>query len=124
LNNFANAYELDLPPYSVTALTWEVAALKLTGAVNSNKIYLNWTVNVSLPITSTWTISYTGGPGTPASPITGLLNSMRVYTLTGLTNYTWYTVTLSTLLESMSVLSDTVRFMPTDRLVYLPVILK
>ena len=124
LNNFANSYELDLPPYSVTALTWEIAALKLTGAVASNKLYLNWTVNVSVPITSTWTISYTGGPGTPASPITGLPNPMRAYTLTGLANYTWYTVTLSTQMDSMAVLSDTVRALPTDRLVYLPVILK
>jgi hypothetical protein len=124
LNNFANAYELDLPPYSVTALTWEVAALKLTGAVNSNKIYLNWTVNVSLPITSTWTISYVGGPGTPTSPITGLLNSIRAYTLTGLNNYTWYTVTLGAMLNQTAWLSDTVRVMPTDRLVYLPVIMK
>jgi hypothetical protein len=44
--------------------------------------------------------------------------------LTSLTNYTGYTVTLSALLDSTSFLSDTVRVMPTDRLVYLPLVTK
>ena len=46
----------------------------------------------------------------------------RAYTLTGLTNYVRYTVTLHAMVDSTAWLSNTARVMPTDRLVYLPLI--
>lgn len=39
-------------------------------------------------------------------------------------NYVWYTVTLSAVLGATPILTDTVRVMPTDRLVYLPLVLR
>jgi hypothetical protein len=53
-------------------------------------------------------------------PITGIPGPTRAYTLTGLTNYVWYTVTLNATLDSVPFLTDTVRAMPTDLFVYLP----
>ena len=49
---------------------------------------------------------------------------MRVYSLTSLTNYAWYTVTLNALLDNAPILTDTIKLMPTDRLVYLPFVIK
>jgi len=98
--------------------------LDLTGTPGNSKIYLNWSVNTTLLPTSTWRIGYYSQ--TVASTIVAtdsLTNTVRAYTLTGLTNYAWYTVTLNAMLDSTSILTDTARVMPTDRLVYLPLIL-
>ena len=51
-------------------------------------------------------------------------SASRAYTLTNLTNYEWYTVTLNAMLDTTVLYSDTVTVMPTDRFVYLPVLLK
>ncbi len=95
--------------------------LTLRGAPANQAIYLNWSVSITLPATSTWQVDYASQTGTVYLPITGILSSTRAYTLTGLTNYVWYTVTLST---SPSFLTDTVRVMPTNHLAYLPLVLK
>jgi hypothetical protein len=95
----------DMGPYEA------IPELELRGIPGDAAVYLSWTVNVSLPLTTTWTIEY-GGP-----PVAGLPEPARSYTLTGLTNYTWYTVTLST---DPPLLVDSVRVMPTDRQLYLP----
>jgi hypothetical protein len=96
-------------------------ALALSGWPGNQAIYLNWQVNTTLPVTATWQIDYAG----PTSgQITGLANPLRAYTLTGLTNYAWYDVTLRAMLDSAPILTDTVRVMPTDRIVYLPLVLK
>jgi len=115
---------LDLPPHSITALTWQAALLDLTGTPGNSKIYLNWSVNTTLPPTSTWRIDYGSQTGTAYLPITGILNSIRAYTLTDLTNYIWYTVTLNAMLDSTPFLTNTVRVMPTDEFVYLPLVTK
>ena len=75
-------------------------------------------------MTSTWQIDYDGPTGDPPSPITGIISPTRAYTLTALTNYVWYTVTLNAMLDSMPFLTDTVAAMPTDLFVYLPLVLK
>lgn len=95
--------------------------LVLHGTPADQAIRLTWTVTGSLPATGTWRIDYAGPPGAEPSPITGLVSTTRAYPLAGLTNYTRYTVTLST---EPSLLSDTVYAMPTDRFVYLPLVLK
>ena len=52
------------------------------------------------------------------------MGSNNTYSLTGLTNYTRYTVTLNGMLDSTPFLTDTVRVMPTDIFVYLPLVLR
>lgn len=99
-------------------------ALALHGSAADRAIHLNWDVNATLPLTTTWTLAYAGPPGDEPSPITGLPAPTRAYTLTGLTNYQWYTVTLNAIVDTTSWLTDTVRMMPTDRLIYLPLVLK
>ena len=64
-------------------------------------------------------------PTTPKHPHNTIpTNTVRSHTLTGLTNYVWYTVTLNAMVDAAPILTDTVRVMPTDRLLYLPVVLK
>jgi hypothetical protein len=95
--------------------------LELYAAPGTGAIYLSWAVNVSLPTTTTWTIDYQGVPGDQPPPITGLPESTRSYTLSGLANYTWYTVTLS---SDPPMLSDMVTVMPTDRLLFMPLVIR
>jgi hypothetical protein len=92
-------------------------SLKLQAAPGDQAIDLSWTVDVTLPTTTTWSISYDGPVGALPSPIVGLAEPTRAYTLAGLTNYAWYTITLIT---DPSWLTDTVTAMPTDHLIYLP----
>lgn len=87
-------------------------------------LYLTWTVDITLPATTTWRIDYDGPVGNPPSPITDIISFTRAYSLSNLTNYTWYTVTLRAMLEATPFLTDTVQAMPTDHLMYLPIILK
>jgi hypothetical protein len=96
-----------------------VPGLELSGTPGNQTIYLTWDVNVTLPSTTTWTISYTGTPGDETSPITSIPEATRAYTLTGLANYGWYQIYLST---DPPILTDTVSIMPTDLQIYLPLI--
>jgi len=109
---------------------WDMGAgefmpsLELRGVGDDGAIHLDWTVNVAdpLPPTATWRINYYTQP-TNILTATEPLSTTRSHTLTGLTNYAWYTVTLSTV-DTTPILSDTVRVMPTDTLVYLPIAMK
>lgn len=85
-------------------------------------IHLTWEVAGILPASSTWQISYDGPPGDQPSPITDLPGSTRAHTLTGLMNYVPYIVTLNAMLDGSPVLTDTVTVMPTDILIFLPVV--
>jgi hypothetical protein len=98
--------------------------LELSGAPSNQAIALSWAVNVALPVTSTWQISYAGTPGSEPSPITGLPAETRLYTLSGLANYEPYTVTLNAMLGSAPILTDTVSAMPTDIVLYLPTVVQ
>ncbi len=99
-------------------VSWELA---LSGTPADRAIRLSW--DVRAPRTVTWQIEYTNGLGS-FGVVTDSLSATRSHDLTGLSNYTWYTVTLSALLDTTAILSDTVRVMPTDRVVYLPLVLK
>ena len=98
--------------------------LVLSGAPADQAIHLSWQIKTILPLISTWRIDYTSQAGTAYLPVTGIVSSTYTYTLTGLTDYVWYTVTLNAMLDSTRFLTDTVRVMPTDRLVYLPLIMR
>jgi len=101
-----------------------IPSLTLRGTPANHAIHLNWEVNTTLPPTSTWRIEYYTRTATiytatdPYSTTRSLVLTQNVH------NYQWYTVTLHAMLGSTSFLSDTVRVMPTDRLVYLPFVLK
>jgi hypothetical protein len=98
--------------------------LSLTGMPGDEAIYLSWGINTSPPVTSTWDIHYEGPTGDEPSPITGLTSPTRAYTLTGLTNYVPYTITLKSMLDSTPILSDTMTVMPTDIIIHLPMVFK
>ena len=99
--------------------------LALRGVPADQAIHMDWTVTGALPITATWRISYyTQTVASTIMATDSLTNTARAYTLTGLTNYAWYTVTLNAMVNSTSILTDTARVMPTDRLVYLPIVMR
>ena len=76
-------------------------------AIPANKsIQLSWEVYSSLPPEITWQIDYEGPPGDQSSPVTGILSDTRTYTLTSLTNYTLYTVTLTAISGSTPLLNS------------------
>ena len=100
-------------------------ALVLNGKPGNRTIYLNWSLNTTLPVGGAWRITYYSQ--TVASTVVAtdpLTNTARAFTLTGLTNYAWYTVTFNAMLDSTPIFTDTVRVMPTDQLVYLPLVLR
>ena len=99
-------------------------AMNLSGSPGDQTINLTWSVNTTLPAAATWHIDYYTTTLTTPYTATDPLSTTRAYTLQNLTNYQFYTVTLSALLDSTAFLSDTVRVMPTDRLVYLPVVMR
>jgi hypothetical protein len=100
-----------------------VPGLELSGTPGDQMVYLDWDVNITLPTTTTWSIDYVGTPGDDPSPITEISVDTRAYTLTGLTNYEWYTFTL-TAVGPEPVISDTLTIMPTDIRLYLPILLR
>ena len=98
--------------------------LTLNGIPGDETIYLTWEVNTPLPAGTTWRISYQGPPGDQPSPITGLPEDTRAFTLTGLTNYVPYTVTLQAMLNGAPTMTGRVTVMPTDMIIFLPVVSK
>jgi hypothetical protein len=102
-----------------------VPALDLYGTPGDGSIYLDWQVSVDPLPTSTWQISYYTDTVASTVVVTDSLTyTARAYTLTGLTNYQWYTVTLNAMVDSTPILTDTVRVMPTNFLVRLPLMMK
>jgi len=94
-----------------------IPALRLQGTPADQTIYLSWRVKENVSTSTTWTIIYTGTMGSPASPVIGIADFTRAYTLTNLTNYEWYEITLIT---DPPMLTDTIQVMPTDLMIYLP----
>ena len=111
------------PGYDIGAYEF-TPDLELSASTASQTIFLTWTVSATPPATSTWRISYVSGTGSAGLPISGLISSTRAYTLTGLTNYTPYTVTLNAMLNSSPFMTDTIVATPTDIFVYLPLVLR
>jgi hypothetical protein len=98
--------------------------LALKGTPADRTIHLTWEVKGSLPVTTTWEIAYAGPPGDQPSPITGLPEPDRAYTLTSLTNYTTYTITLTANVDRTPLLTDTISVFPTDIFIYLPQVMQ
>ncbi|MFZ6030393.1 MAG: choice-of-anchor Q domain-containing protein [Chloroflexota bacterium] len=103
----------------IGAFEW-TPSLVLRGTPANRAIHLDWDVNTTLPATTTWHIEYytaTANLLTASDPD----SATRTYTLSDLTNYEWYTVNLYAMLGTTAILSDTIRAMPTDRSLYLPI---
>jgi hypothetical protein len=98
-------------------------ALTLYGSPADQAIDLTWEVNTTVPTETTWLIEYQTATSGVLSQ-TDSQHTTRTYTLTGLNNYEWYTVTLKGMVDSNVLFSDTATVMPTDIFVYLPVVLK
>ena len=109
---------------------WDMGAyefvpdLALYGAPADCAVRLSWTVNTSLPVTSTWHLDYRSDTGTLLIPPLSLTHTVRSHTLTGLTNGVWYTVALRSVVGTNAVLADSVRVMPTDQFFFLPLVLR
>jgi hypothetical protein len=100
-------------------------AMELFGSSASGGVNLTWTVNSTVPETSTWRISYApAAGGSTVVAADSLTSTTRDYLLTGLTNGTWYDITLEAQLDSTTFLTDTIRAMATDDFVFLPVVIK
>ncbi len=101
-----------------------VPSLDLRATPADRAIPLSWQVNTTLPPASTWRVEYYTQTATIYTA-TDPYSATRSLTLTqNVHNYQWYTVTLHAMDGAASILSDTVRVMPTDRFVYLPLILR
>jgi hypothetical protein len=101
-----------------------VPTLRLFGTPSNQTIQLNWEIDTTLLPTATWQIDYEGPVGNQPSPITGLAADTDSYALTGLENYTLYTVMLKAMVGDTAVYTDTLTAMPTDLFIYLPLIQK
>jgi len=98
-------------------------AISLTGTPADGAIHLQWKLQATLAPTAPWQLDYDGILGDQIPPLT-IISPTHAYTLTGLTNYTWYTITLSTHINYAGWLTETVSAMPTDQFVHLPLVLK
>jgi hypothetical protein len=123
-------YDIDFTPRPQIA-TWDIGAYEavpevvLQGTAGDRTIYLVWQVNITLPVTSTWRIDYYTTTATAPFTAPDPFSTTRAHTLTNhVTNFQWYTVTLHAMVGETSWLSDTVRVMPTDKFVYLPLVLR
>ncbi len=97
-----------------------IPILNLVGTPADRAIHLAWKLNTSLPPIATWRILYDGPPGDEPSPIANVPGVTRKYSLTGLTNYNLYDITLNAMLDGTPILTDTVSVRPTDIHLYLP----
>ena len=108
-----------------TAIIAPATGLILHGAPGDGAIHLTWTVTGTPPLTTTWQVGYESETGTLLMPPINIPTAaVRAHTLVSLTNYMWYTVTLSAMADNTPWLTDSVRVMPTDQLLYLPLVLK
>jgi hypothetical protein len=98
--------------------------LILLGAGRDRSIELNWSISSPLTPGSDWQIIYLGPTGDQASPIMHITAPTRSYTLTGLTNQVWYTITLNAMQADTPIMTDTIRLMPSSHTIYLPGVVK
>jgi hypothetical protein len=98
--------------------------LILNGAPGNGAISLHWQVNATLPVTTTWHVDYYTQTASIYTATNALNTTRSLVLMEHVQNYQWYTVTLHAMLDDTSWLSDTVRVMPTDRFVYLPLVLR
>ena len=97
-------------------------ALVLHALPGDRSIRLVWSTSSAPPTGSEWEIVYSGPTGDQASPIQHLPLAARDYTLTGLTNYVPYMLTVKAMLAGDTLMSATQQAMPTDRRLFIPTV--
>jgi hypothetical protein len=100
------------------------APLVLSGAPADGAVHLFWHSNVFIPLTATWEISYTPAGGTTPPQVTGLAYGTHSYNLSGLTNFTLYTITLNAVDSGSTLYSASIQAMPSDIFMFLPIIVR
>ena len=109
---------------------WDIGAfeiqpsLQLSGSPADQSIHLFWQVNITTTASTTWRIDYTPPGGIPPSPVTGIANATRTFDLDGLANYSLYTITLTGVDGGSTLISDTIKLMPSDLLIRMPLVYK
>jgi hypothetical protein len=98
--------------------------LVLTGTPGDETIYLDWSVKTLLPMTATWHIEYYAHAASVYTATEPLSMTRSTVLVDNVQNYQWYTVTLHAMVRETSWLSDTVRVMPTDLFVHLPLVMR
>jgi hypothetical protein len=124
-------FEMDLAGVSrPQGPAWDIGAYEFVPAMmvrsspGDRAIRLQWTLHATDTVES-WRSDYYTQTATAPFTATDPLSTTRSYVLTeNVHNYQWYTVTLHAMVGEVFWLSDTVRVMPTDKLVYLPLILR
>jgi len=108
----------------------ESTPLYLRAIPRDSAIHMNW-FTFEDPARASYSITYTYGTGghdasQGLSPVQGILSTTQAYSLTAVANYVFYTVTVATRDENDAELavSSSVRVMPTDIFVYLPLMMK
>ncbi|MEM8863362.1 MAG: fibronectin type III domain-containing protein, partial [Chloroflexota bacterium] len=99
-----------------------VPTLRLSGSALSQTIELTWVIDSSLANTTTWKIEYESASDGNSTIVDNLPEPTRSYSLSELTNYEAYTITLSAMEQNSAIYSDTMTIMPTDIQIYLPAI--
>jgi len=99
----------DIGPYEYVPVGGPELALQ--GTPGDEAIRLTWLVTGTLPASTTWHLEYYTQTNSLYTA-TDSFSTTRAYTLTGLTNGVWYTVTLNGVLDGTPFLTDTVRVMP------------
>jgi len=95
-------------------------SIALRGTPGVQEIGLQWSVYTSLPSDSTWRIDYLGPSDNQPSPITGLSQSLREYTLTELTSFAPYIVTLTAMQGTAALVSSNSIHVVARGALYLP----
>ncbi|MCP4538782.1 MAG: hypothetical protein GY832_16740 [Chloroflexi bacterium] len=116
-----NEAEMDIQIIDLSQQT----TVELRGRPGDGTINLTWEVDGALPDGLTWEIGYVTDTGTTLMPAaTGLPAATREHTLDNLVNGVWYTVTINAREGSTVILTTTVRVMPADEFVFLPLVSK
>jgi hypothetical protein len=92
--------------------------------VGDETVILSWSSQGDLPAGTQWEVVYEGPGGSPGSPVAGLSADQRSLRLTNLRNYYRYAVTVTARDGGKVLMRATTQVMPTDRLVYLPGVLR
>lgn len=92
------------------------------GIPNDQTLHLIWSVDEDLPDESTWQIIYTSS--LESGQIDDLPLSVESFTLTGLTNYEMYELSLNLIVDGEPILISKTTAMPTDIFVFLPNVLR
>jgi hypothetical protein len=107
---------------------WDIGAyefqprLALHGRPGDRAIHLDWSVDDSLPVTTTWHVDYYTQTASVYTATDSYSTTRSAVLTEHVYNHEWYTVTLHAMVDSTSWLSDTAHVMPTDKFLHLPLV--